>query len=40
EMLREVNTILSKSQSQEISDFALKMKVLVSQFREQVQNIE
>ncbi len=40
EMFREVNTILSKSQDQRIIDGALKAKVLISQFREQVQNIE
>ncbi|MEJ5228466.1 MAG: YicC/YloC family endoribonuclease [Pseudothermotoga sp.] len=40
EMFREVNTILSKSQDQRIIDGALRAKVLISQFREQVQNIE
>ncbi len=40
EMFREINTILSKSQDQRITDNALKAKVLVSQFREQIQNIE
>ena len=40
EMLRELNTILSKSISVDISNLALEGKVLVTQFREQVQNIE
>lgn len=40
EMFREVNTILSKSQDQRIIDGALRAKVLISQFREQIQNIE
>ena len=40
EMLRELNTILSKSISVDISNLALEGKVLVSQFREQVQNVE
>ncbi|HEY8542964.1 MAG TPA: YicC/YloC family endoribonuclease [Pseudothermotoga sp.] len=40
EMFREVNTILSKSQDQRIIDDALRAKVLISQFREQIQNIE
>ena len=40
EMFRETNTILSKSQDQRIIDSALKAKVLISQFREQIQNIE
>lgn len=40
EMLRELNTILSKSISGEITSLALEGKVLVSQFREQIQNVE
>lgn len=40
EMLRELNTILSKSILKEISELALDGKVLVAQFREQVQNVE
>ena len=40
EILREFNTILSKTRSIEISDLALDGKVLVNSFREQVQNVE
>ncbi|HIP92436.1 MAG TPA: YicC family protein [Thermotoga sp.] len=40
EFLRELNTILSKSILKEITDVALEGKILVSQFREQVQNVE
>ncbi len=40
EMLREFNTILSKSKMVEITDKALDGKVLVNSLREQVQNIE
>lgn len=40
EMFREINTVLSKSQDQRIIDAALRGKVLISQFREQLQNIE
>ncbi len=40
EMLREFNTILSKSRMKEITDSALNGKVLVNSFREQVQNVE
>ncbi len=40
EILREFNTILSKTRSMEISDLALDGKVLVNSFREQVQNVE
>ncbi|PLV60077.1 YicC/YloC family endoribonuclease [Thermotoga sp. KOL6] len=40
EMLRELNTILSKSISSDLSNLALEGKVLVSQFREQIQNVE
>ena len=40
EMLREFNTILSKSKMADITDRALDGKVLVNSLREQVQNIE
>ncbi len=40
EMLREFNTILSKSKMVDISDLAIDGKVLVNSFREQVQNVE
>jgi uncharacterized protein (TIGR00255 family) len=40
EMLREFNTILSKSKLVEISEKALEGKVIVNSFREQVQNVE
>ncbi|RKX50517.1 MAG: YicC family protein [Thermotogae bacterium] len=40
EFLREFNTILAKSILKEITDAALEGKILVSQFREQVQNVE
>ena len=40
EMNREANTLASKAASQEISDCALELKLLVEQMREQVQNIE
>ena len=40
EMLREFNTILSKSKMVEITERALEGKVLVNSLREQVQNIE
>lgn len=40
EMLRELNTILSKSRSLEITNIALDGKFLVSQLREQIANIE
>ena len=40
EMLREFNTILSKSRIKEITESALNGKVLVNSFREQVQNVE
>src|SRR2546421_8634683 len=37
---REANTLASKAASQELSDCALELKLLVEQMREQVQNIE
>ena len=40
ELNREANTLASKAASQEISDCALELKLLVEQMREQVQNIE
>jgi uncharacterized protein (TIGR00255 family) len=40
ELNREANTIASKSASQQVSDCALELKLLVEQIREQVQNIE
>ncbi len=40
EFLRELNTILAKSVLKEITDAALEGKILVSQFREQIQNVE
>ena len=40
ELNREANTLASKSASQEITDCALELKLLVEQIREQVQNIE
>lgn len=40
ELNREANTLASKAASQEISDCALELKLLVEQVREQVQNIE
>jgi uncharacterized protein (TIGR00255 family) len=40
ELNREANTLASKAASQEISDCALDLKLLVEQMREQVQNIE
>ena len=40
ELNREANTIASKSASQQVSDSALELKLLVEQIREQVQNIE
>lgn len=40
EMLRELNTILSKSEDTQLIELGLRGKVLVSQFREQVQNLE
>jgi len=40
ELNREANTLASKAASQEISDCALELKLLIEQVREQVQNIE
>ncbi len=40
EMLREFNTILSKSRFTDITNFALEGKYIVSQFKEQIMNIE
>src|SRR6267142_695722 len=40
ELNREANTLASKAASQEISDCALELKLLVEQMSEQVQNIE
>jgi len=40
ELNREANTLASKSASQQLSDCALDLKLLVEQIREQVQNIE
>jgi len=40
ELNREANTLASKAASQELSDCAMELKLLVEQMREQVQNIE
>ena len=40
ELNREANTLASKAASQDISDCALELKLLIEQMREQVQNIE
>lgn len=40
EFNRECNTICSKSNSAEVTAFGLDMKLLIDQFREQVQNME
>ncbi len=40
ELNREANTLASKAASQEVTDCALELKLLVEQVREQVQNIE
>ena len=40
EMLREANTIASKSQDVETTRAAVDIKVLIEQMREQVQNVE
>jgi uncharacterized protein (TIGR00255 family) len=40
ELNREANTLASKAASQQLSDCALELKLLVEQIREQVQNIE
>ncbi len=40
ELNREANTLSSKSQDEEMTRYAVDMKVLIEQMREQVQNIE
>ncbi|MCI6675584.1 MAG: YicC family protein [Clostridiales bacterium] len=40
EMNREANTILSKSNDRELSDFAIELKTEIEKVREQIQNIE
>jgi len=40
ELLREANTLGSKSSSLELTNISVEMKVLIEQLREQVQNIE
>ena len=40
ELNREANTIASKSLDVETTQFAVEMKVLIEQMREQVQNVE
>lgn len=40
ELNREANTLASKAASQQLSDCALELKLLIEQMREQVQNIE
>ncbi len=40
EMMRESNTLASKASTNELSQIAVELKVLVEQMREQVQNIE
>lgn len=40
ELNREANTLSSKSDSVELSQIAVEMKVLIEQMREQIQNIE
>lgn len=40
ELIREVNTICSKSDSAELTQCAVEMKVIIEQIREQIQNIE
>jgi len=39
ELNREANTLASKSVDVEITQFAIELKVLIEQMREQVQNI-
>ena len=39
-MNREANTILSKSNSLEISDMGINLKTEIEKVREQIQNIE
>jgi uncharacterized protein (TIGR00255 family) len=40
EMNREANTILSKANDMEISDYAIGLKTDIEKIREQIQNIE
>ena len=40
ELLRETNTLASKSNHVNVTQAAIEMKVLIEQMREQVQNIE
>ena len=40
EMMRESNTLASKASTNELSQIAVELKVLVEQMREQVQNVE
>jgi uncharacterized protein (TIGR00255 family) len=40
ELLREANTLGSKSSSLELTNISLDMKVLIEQLRELVQNLE
>lgn len=40
ELNREVNTICSKSQYSDLTKLGIEMKILVDQFREQIQNVE
>ena len=40
EMNREANTILSKANDLDTSNFAIDLKTLIEKIREQVQNIE
>ena len=40
EMNREANTILSKANDIEVSDYAISLKTEIEKIREQIQNIE
>lgn len=40
ELLREINTIGSKSSEYRISDFVVQMKTVIEQIKEQIQNIQ
>jgi uncharacterized protein (TIGR00255 family) len=40
ELNREANTLGSKAALKELSDTSMKMKLLIEQMREQVQNLE
>ena len=40
EMNREANTILSKANDMEITDYAIHLKTEIEKIREQIQNIE